>query len=219
MSETTVETDAAQVADDETRVASESTADNTTQADEAADTAEAKDWEAEARKLQKINRDLEKKVKGEAGTLKRENEELRAKLEGREAEFKAEQERRQVEAEALAKANERILKAEIRAAAASKLADPNDALLFIDLDGFEVGDDGEVDRESITAAIEELVGDKPYLAAQGGTTSGTVFESPSAHRKGDQGQLTRDDIKNMTPDQINAARAEGRLNDLLGINN
>lgn len=217
MSDTTTETDAAEVAEDNT-VAGESTADNTEHADQ--DTAEkATDWEAEARKLQKINRDLEKKVKGEAGTLRRQIEELQAKLEGREKEYAEEQERRKIEAEALSKANERILKAEIRAAAASRLADPNDALRFIDLDGFEVGDDGEVDRESITAAIEELVGAKPYLAAQGGTTTGPVFESPGTHRKGgDVGQLTRDDLARMSPDQINAARAEGRLDDLLGIN-
>lgn len=97
--------------------------------------------------------------------------ELRAKAEGREAEFKAEQERRNVEAAALAKANERILRAEIRAAATGVLADPLDALRFpesVDLSAFEVGEDGSVDSDAITAAIGALVKAKPYLAAQGG---------------------------------------------------
>lgn len=32
-----------------------------------------------------------------------------------------------------------------------------------------------------------------------------------------ENQLTRDDLKTMTPDQIVDARATGRLNDLLGV--
>ena len=52
----------------------------------------------------------------------------------------------EAEAKALAKANARILAAEVRAAAAGKLADPADALAFVDLAQFEVDDDGSVDR-------------------------------------------------------------------------
>lgn len=142
---------------------------------------------------------------------------LRAKAEGREVEHAAEQERRKVEANALSKANERILKAEVRAAAAGKLADPADALLYLNLSGFEVGDDGEVDGAAIAAAIEALASTKPYLAAQGGGAT-TVFESPGAHRNGAPArQVSTQELEGMTPDQINAARAEGRLNDLLGI--
>ena len=92
---------------------------------------------------------------------------LRAKIEGKEAEYAAEQARRATEAAALAKANERILKAEIRAAAAGKLADPADALRYLDTSTFEVGDDGETDAAAIAAAIDDLISTKPYLAAQG----------------------------------------------------
>lgn len=140
---------------------------------------------------------------------------LKAKAEGREQEFAAEQERRKVEAEALAKADERILKAEVRAAAASKLADPADALRFIDISMFEVGTEGDVDSEAISEAITGLLKSKPYLAAQGGP--GPVFESPGSHRENGKSQVTQAELERMTPDQINAARAEGRLNDLLGI--
>ena len=90
-----------------------------------------------------------------------------AKAEGKEKEYAAEQERRRVEQEALSKANQRILKAEIRAQATAKLADPADALLYLDMSSFEVGDDGEVDAQAITAAIDNLIKSKPYLAAQG----------------------------------------------------
>ncbi len=144
---------------------------------------------------------------------------LQARLDGKEAEHAAEQQQRTVEAAALAKANDRIRKAEVRAAAAGVLTDPADALRYLDLEQFEVGDDGEVDAAAIKAAVEDLVKSKPYLAAQSGGP-GTVFESPGAHRKGaPAGQLTQADLKSMTSDQIVAAKAEGRLNDLLGIKN
>lgn len=175
--------------------------------------------EYKAAAAEKVAKDLERKlVEARKGADRAaELEKQLAILQGKEAEYQATQEKAALEAGALAKANERILKAEIRAAAAGKLADPADALRFLDLAQFEVGQDGEVDTAAVTAAIEKLATDKPYLAAQGGNP-GTVFESPGTHRKGaPAGQLTRDDLKGMTPEQINTARAEGRLNDLLGI--
>lgn len=113
--------------------------------------------------------------------------ELRAKAEGKEQEFAAEQERRKVEADALGKANERILKAEFRAEAAGKLADPSDALRYIDLSDFEVGNDGEVDRDAVANAIEALVKSKPYLAAQGGTRRPKPDRSQGAQGTGTTG--------------------------------
>ena len=67
--------------------------------------------------------------------------------------------------EATAKANARIVRAEVKAAAGGKLADPNDAVRLLDLDEFGVDDDGEVDAKAIEAAIAKLVKDKPYLAS------------------------------------------------------
>ena len=92
---------------------------------------------------------------------------LRAQVEGREAEHKATLDAQRVKDEALSAANQRILKAEVRAQAASKLNDPKDALLYLDLSGFEVGEDGEVDGDAVASAIDKLITDKPYLAAQG----------------------------------------------------
>lgn len=75
---------------------------------------------------------------------------------------------RDAETKALAKANDRIVRAEVRAAASGKLSDPTDALNFIDLTQFEVDDDGSIDETEIADAITDLLAKKPYLAAQGG---------------------------------------------------
>lgn len=208
-------TDAAAAEDTTKDAAGQSTADGDTTSADAGEHVAGEDALGDAGK-QALDR--MKAAKKEAEQRARDAEakyaEALAKIEGTEKEFAAEQERRKVEDAALAKANDRIRKAEVRAAAAGKMNDPTDALRYLDLDQFEVGNDGEVDTAAITAAIENLVKEKPYLAAQGGN-SGTVFESPGAHRKGaPAGQLTQADLKNMTPAQINTARAEGRLIDL-----
>lgn len=93
--------------------------------------------------------------------------------------------------EAAAKANTRILKAEIRAAAAGKLADPTDALRLLDLDEFEVDDEGEVDAKAIANALDDLVKSKPYLAAKSGRPAGNADQGP----RSDSGN------ENLTPHQ------------------
>jgi hypothetical protein len=140
---------------------------------------------------------------------------LKAQAEGRQAEHEAIQKAREVESAALAKANERILKAEIKAASAGKLADPLDALKFLDLGQFEVGDDSDVDSDAIAAAIGALITDKPYLAAQGGgrfqgSADGGTRTGTAADR-----QLSREDISRMTPEQIVEAQEKGQFGDLL----
>jgi hypothetical protein len=69
--------------------------------------------------------------------------------------------------EALGQVTGRMVEAEVRAAAAGKLADPADAVRLIDLTGF-VGDDGDIDAKAIAAAVDELVETKPYLRAAAG---------------------------------------------------
>ncbi|MGW9242586.1 phage scaffolding protein [[Kitasatospora] papulosa] len=130
---------------------------------------------------------------------------------------------RQAETTALARVNERLVKAEVKAAAAGKLADPADAHRFLDLSQFEVDDDGNVDAEELTEAIDELLQSKPYLAAQGGSTKprfqGTA---DSGARKGTRPtQLTEADVKRLSAAgnhaEIVKAQNEGRLNDYLGL--
>jgi len=67
--------------------------------------------------------------------------------------------------EAKATSDARIVRLSVKAAAAGKLADPSDALAFIDLKQFEVDDDGEVDSDALNEAIADLIAKKPHLAA------------------------------------------------------
>lgn len=62
-------------------------------------------------------------------------------------------------------ANLRIVKSEIKAAAALKLTKPEDALAFIDPNDFDVDDNGDVDTDALNAAITQLLTERPYLAA------------------------------------------------------
>ncbi|MFD0773380.1 hypothetical protein ACFQZ2_05505 [Streptomonospora algeriensis] len=95
--------------------------------------------------------------------------------------------RRKAQAEVMSAANQRIVSAEVRAAAASKLADPADAAHFLDLSKFEVDDSGDVDSEEIGEAIEDLLKRKPYLAAgatkrfqgSGDSGQGRGYKQPS----------------------------------------
>jgi hypothetical protein len=75
---------------------------------------------------------------------------------------------REATAAAEAKANAKIVRAEVKAAAAGKFADPADAAAFLDLTEFEVNEDGDVDQDAIAAALDDLLKKKPHLAAQGG---------------------------------------------------
>lgn len=55
-----------------------------------------------------------------------------------------------------------MAQAEIRAAAARQLADPEDAVRFVDLDPL-IGADGKIDRAGIKTALDDLIEKKPYL--------------------------------------------------------
>lgn len=125
--------------------------------------------------------------------------ELQAKINGTEADHAKAQEAQRVKDEALAAANARILKAEVRAAAAGKLNDPADALAHIDLTSFEVGEDGDVDTDAIGSAISDLISKKPYLAAQGGRFQGSA----------DGG--ARNDTKKSTAELAAEAAAKGDI--------
>lgn len=125
--------------------------------------------------------------------------------------------RREAEQAATTKANARIVRSEIRAAAAGKLADPKDALTFLDLDQFEVDENGEVDSDEVADAIDDLVKSKPYLAAQGGKRFQGTADNGAARKAGKPKQLKQSDLASMTAEQIAKAQDEGRLNDLLGV--
>lgn len=123
--------------------------------------------------------------------------------------------RREAAAEATTKANDRIVRAEIRAAAATRVKNPALAVKLIDSSAIEVDDDGEVDADALASAIDTLLADYPELAA---TAPG--FGSADQGAKGRSAapaQLTASDLETMSPEQINEARRKGQLTKLMGI--
>jgi hypothetical protein len=124
--------------------------------------------------------------------------------------------RREALATATRSANERILRAEVKAAAAGKLADPADAIRFLDLSTIDIDDDGTVDPDQVVEAIADLVKNKPYLAAQGARKWQGGADGGARKGQAKPPQLTEADVKRMTPEQIVAAQEKGQLNDLLG---
>jgi hypothetical protein len=108
---------------------------------------------------------------------------------------------------ATAAANKRIIRSEVKAAAAGKLKNPALAVKLIDLDSLEVDEDGEVDEEAIAEAISALLEENPYLAAQGGDTK---FDSARGKPK-QKPKLTKADLDKMTPEQVAKAYDEGRV--------
>lgn len=125
--------------------------------------------------------------------------------------------KRQATRDANAKANARIIKSEIKAAAAGKMADPSDALAHLDLKSFEVDDNGDVDAEELADAIDDLLTRKPYLAAKAVSRFQGTGDGGAARKASGPSQLTRQDLKGMSPAAINKARLDGRLNKVLGI--
>jgi hypothetical protein len=135
--------------------------------------------------------------------------ELTAKLEGREAEFTAEVEKRKTQ-------NDAILRAELKAAAKGKLADPADAGLFINLSEFDVSGDGDVDADALNTAIDDLIARKPHLAAAPQRRfDGDADAGPKGDKKASQ-ITSLEELSRMTPEQRVEAEAAGRLDTLLG---
>lgn len=94
-----------------------------------------------------------------------ERDELKARTQT-DDEKKIEAAKKEGHATATVEANRRIVKSEVRAAAAAKVSDPEDAAALLgDLDRFIVK--GEVDTKAISSAIDDLVKAKPYLAPAG----------------------------------------------------
>jgi hypothetical protein len=65
--------------------------------------------------------------------------------------------------EALGQVSARMVDAEVRAAAAGRLADPADAVRLLEVASFVDDDTGEIDGPAIAAAIDDLIEQKPYL--------------------------------------------------------
>lgn len=170
------------------------------------------DWHDKFLGQKKVNTDLEAKLKAAREKADRVDdlEKQVADWEKRGTEFDSAQ-------ATIAGLQKRVLQANVTAAATGKLINPSDALKLIDFSDLTADDQGGYDQQAIGEKIDALVTAHPYLA-QGGNNAGLAgIIPPSGVRDGDHqaGQLTRDDLKNMTPKQIDEARRKGRLNDLL----
>ncbi|MGH3784321.1 MAG: hypothetical protein ACRDRO_27795 [Pseudonocardiaceae bacterium] len=151
-----------------------------------------------------------------AKALETERDQLRQSTITDEAARKAEADRQAAVAEADKRANLRIVRSEVRAAATGKLADPKDALVFLNLDQFEVSEDGEIDSAEVAQAIDDLVKARPYLAAATAKRFQGTGDNGAVGKGNANKQVTETELKTMTPEQIVAAREKGQLKDLLG---
>jgi hypothetical protein len=122
--------------------------------------------------------------------------------------------------EATSEAARRLFRAEVKAAAASTvadpelLADPDVAMRLLGFDEVPVTESGDVDAEAISAALDRLVERKPYLAV--GDRQPVPGADQGARGTTVLSQLTREQLKTMSPEQITRAETEGRLDVLLG---
>lgn len=120
--------------------------------------------------------------------------------------------RKEAKAEALV---ERVLD-RIEAKAAKTFADPEDARAMLAAKAATFIDDGEIDGDAIAQALADLLKKKPHLGAQGAKRFEAGADGGARKGSNAPAQLTEQDLKRMTPEQIVEARAKGQLADLLG---
>lgn len=164
---------------------------------EADDPAETAKWKALARKHEKA---------AKAASAKLAEAEKAAMSETEKAVAEAKDQGRN---EARVEVGVKLAQARIEAALARVVDDPAAIAEDLNLASY-VTDDGDVDEDKVQALkakYERLL--KP------GKPSGDGDGGPRGNSK--PGQLSRDDIKSMTPEQIVKAKADGRLNDVLGV--
>lgn len=116
--------------------------------------------------------------------------------------------RRDMERETTAKANRRIVRSEVKALAADLFADPADAPLYLDLDDYDVDDEGEVDEDQIREDLKALLKRKPHLAKGDGSTNGDE-KNGRRRPKPDRAQGSRG--KPVTGAEAGKAEAERRF--------
>lgn len=163
------------------------------------------------REAQKAN----KETKAELDRIRRE-----AEMRDRPAEEQAlEAARAEARAEAMVAANARILRSELRAAATGKLADPSDAALFIDVSAFDVSDDGSVDSDALTDAVDALIVSKPHLAVVKPTRFEGAADQGAKRAAGKPRQVTEEEVKTAYAaknyEQIADWRKTGQLDEYL----
>ncbi|MEU7831381.1 hypothetical protein [Nonomuraea sp. NPDC049129] len=129
--------------------------------------------------------------------------------------------REQAKAEANAEIIRDRVADKIEVLAAKRAQDPDvvRTLLLASNEIADFLDGGKIDAEAIKEALDELLETKPYLAVAAQSAKRFQGSGDGGARKGPQkpAQLTEDDLRRMSPEQIVKAQAEGRFNDLLGV--
>lgn len=123
-----------------------------------------------------------------------------------EAEKALEQAKQEARSSALAEVGQRLVEAELRSAAATAGVQlpPTE---FINTSSL-VGDDGLPNMDRVKAFVESLP--KPAAGPRFSQDLGLGRQG-----SGTPGQLTREDLVHMTPQEIMKARKEGRLDELM----
>lgn len=159
----------------------------------AEDTAKQVDWEAEARKWKELSRKNESRMK--------ENAEKARLYDEAQEQGKSE----------LQKAQEAAAKAEARAAAMEAEAMRAKVAAATGVDADLLSGSSE---EELRASAERLLAWRAAQIPKGApaTDAGVRGEEIRAAK-----QLTRDDLKKMSPSEIIKARKDGQLNNIMGI--
>jgi hypothetical protein len=206
------ENDAAEMVDADTDTTDASTVD----AEANVETEDFREkWEAQ----RKVNRDLEAKLKNLSQIEKKFEDRLKEELanQNKSDEEKAvDAARREAREEAQSAFNQRLAKAELKAELAGKVNNLALALKVIDLAEIAVDSNGEVDPQSVTDAIDSALAQYPELKPTTEKKFGGTADQGTKGKATRPQQLTREDIKSLTPEQVVAAEAAGQLDTLLG---
>lgn len=115
-----------------------------------------KELQAQIEAYEEEKREREKAEMTEAERAKAEAEEAKAKAETAEKEL----------------INERKRNAVISEASRLKFRDPEDALVYVDLDDIKLNDDGKPHKTSVESAVKKTADDKQYLIEGPGSADG-----------------------------------------------
>ena len=107
----------------------------------------------------------------------------------------------------------RALRDAARAAAAGKWVNADQAVKLVDL--ADLDPDADTFDTDVQERLDAYLADNPHLAVPTTTPSGHN-DAGSRTDSIKPSQLTRQDLSNLTPQQIETARKEGRLDEMLG---
>ena len=169
---------------------------------------DADDFKEKFEGQRKVNRDLERKFK----EASEERDRLKAASEGKEAEWETDRKSRE---QADLKFQERIFASELKAAgAAERVKHPEMLQKIINSTDFPLDDEGNLDSGAITEAVKAAITQYDLAVQDGKRFAGTP--DAGTRNASAPGQLTQADLANMTDVQVNQARRDGRLKNLLG---